>query len=260
MTIDEATGAHWRPALRGAYVLLTERGHAAGRPGLERPDLGRLRVPPARSGVGRQRRRTSRRSGPTSGSAASTGSIQAGQYEYTPDHRPFVGPTAVDGPVAERRLERPRRDGLGRRQPAPARRDRGPVDGPGVGAPGRRPGRQSVPARPADGGRPARRPLSRGADRTAPRDAIRRPARGASRAPGTAVPEWCAGCARPSPPPFRDGSAIEARGPRTYVVDVRRNATTREQPGASVTDQGTAFGSLDDGWSAADPGPRSRAE
>src|SRR6185503_12429602 len=32
MTIDEATGAHWRPALRGAYVLLTERGTPATDP------------------------------------------------------------------------------------------------------------------------------------------------------------------------------------------------------------------------------------
>ena len=56
MTIDETTGAHWRPALRGAYVLLTEPGTPADRSGLERPDVGRLRLPAPRS-----RRRPTRR-------------------------------------------------------------------------------------------------------------------------------------------------------------------------------------------------------
>jgi hypothetical protein len=40
---------------------------------------------------------------------------------------------------------------------------------------------------------------------------------------------------------------------RTLHLAVTRQ--TRERPGASVTDQGMAFGSLDDGSSAADPGP-----
>src|SRR5436305_517770 len=65
--------------------------------------------------------------------------------------------------------------------------------------------------------------------------------------------------ARPSPRAVRDMSAIEVhRGPR---VGFERAVTrhTPEPPGASVTGQGTALGSLHDGWSAEDPGPRSRA-
>ena len=97
MTIDEATGAHWRPALRGAYVLLTEAAHAADRspPGPCRPR------PTSRSAC----------SIPASPDAVALVApfwadvwergvnwlLHAGQYEYTPDHRPFVGPTPVDG-------------------------------------------------------------------------------------------------------------------------------------------------------------------
>ena len=69
MTIDETTGAHWRPALRGAYILLTEPATPPTEPGLERPDV----APITRSDSWTRRRRTAslrlRRSGPTSGSA-----------------------------------------------------------------------------------------------------------------------------------------------------------------------------------------------
>src|SRR4029079_18393390 len=96
MTIDEATGAHWRPALRGAYVLLTERETPASEPAWSVPTSAdfafRLLDPgppavfapvvPFWSDVCER---------------GATWILQAGQYEYTPDHRPFIVPTPVDG-------------------------------------------------------------------------------------------------------------------------------------------------------------------
>jgi sarcosine oxidase subunit beta len=96
MTIDETSGAHWRPALRGAYVLLTDPDTPAAEPAWSVPTSAdyafRLLDP----------------SSPTSVATIAPfwrdvwdrgvgWMIHAGQYEYTPDHRPFVGPTAIDG-------------------------------------------------------------------------------------------------------------------------------------------------------------------
>jgi sarcosine oxidase, subunit beta len=96
MTIDESTGAHWRPALRGAFVLLTEPGTPPAEPAWSVPTSAdfafRLLDPSSEEGVA-----------PVSPFWADIWErganwvIQAGQYEYTPDHRPFVGPTPVDG-------------------------------------------------------------------------------------------------------------------------------------------------------------------
>ena len=96
MTIDEATGAHWRPALRGAYVLLTERGTPATEPAWSVPTSAdfafRLLDPASTDAVAIV--------SPFWRDVWERGVnwfIQAGQYEYTPDHRPFVGSTAVEG-------------------------------------------------------------------------------------------------------------------------------------------------------------------
>ncbi len=96
MTIDESTGAHWRPALRGAFALLTEGGTPASDPVWSVPtsaDFAFRLLDPA---------------SPDSLAAVApfwadlwergvTWVIQAGQYEYTPDHRPFVGATRIEG-------------------------------------------------------------------------------------------------------------------------------------------------------------------
>ena len=96
MTIDEATGAHWRPALGGAYVLLTERGTAPSEPLWSVPpsaDLAfRLLDPASEDSVAHI--------APFWAGVWERGAswvLHAGQYEYTPDHRPFVGPTPIDG-------------------------------------------------------------------------------------------------------------------------------------------------------------------
>jgi glycine/D-amino acid oxidase-like deaminating enzyme len=96
MTIDEATGAHWRPALGGAYALLTEPGTAPTDPLWSVPTSSdfafRLLDPSSPDGVALV--------SPFWTEIWERGAnwlLQAGQYEYTPDHRPFVGPAAVDG-------------------------------------------------------------------------------------------------------------------------------------------------------------------
>jgi sarcosine oxidase subunit beta len=96
MTIDDDTGAHWRPGLRGAFLLYTDPDEPPGRPAEDLPTdhgfaLGLLdpespvsvaRVAPFWRGVWER------------GSA--NWILQAGQYTMTPDHRPLLGPTPVE--------------------------------------------------------------------------------------------------------------------------------------------------------------------
>lgn len=96
MTIDEETGAHWRPALRGAYVLLTERDTAPTDPTWTVPTSAdfafRLLDPGSTDAVAHV--------APFWAEVWERGVnwlIQAGQYEYTPDHRPFLTATPVEG-------------------------------------------------------------------------------------------------------------------------------------------------------------------
>jgi sarcosine oxidase, subunit beta len=96
MTIDEETGAHWRPALRGAYVLLTERDTAPTDPTWSVPTSAdfafRLLDPASSDAVAHV--------APFWADVWERGVtwlMQAGQYEYTPDHRPFVSATPVEG-------------------------------------------------------------------------------------------------------------------------------------------------------------------
>lgn len=96
MTIDEETGAHWRPALRGAYVLLTERDAAPTDPTWSVPTSAdfafRLLDPASADAVAHV--------APFWAEVWERGVnwlMQAGQYEYTPDHRPFLSATPVEG-------------------------------------------------------------------------------------------------------------------------------------------------------------------
>lgn len=97
MTIDEDTGAHWRPALRGAFCLRTVHGVPPGPPlddvpissdfafGLLDPEspYALARISPFWRDVWRQ--------------GTAHWYLQAGQYAYSPDHRPLLGPTSVEG-------------------------------------------------------------------------------------------------------------------------------------------------------------------
>jgi sarcosine oxidase, subunit beta len=97
MTIDEETGAHWRPWLRGALVLLTDpatpSGPATWTPTGRSEAAFRLLDPGSPVSVARI--------SPFWAAAWQSGgvsfSVQAGQYEVTPDHRPYISPTGIEG-------------------------------------------------------------------------------------------------------------------------------------------------------------------
>jgi sarcosine oxidase subunit beta len=97
MTIDDDTGTHWRPFLRGAAVLCTDPSTEPSPPTEDVPldqsfpfavldpvsPLAAARIAPFWRDVWDR--------GPPAWF------LQAGQYTMTPDHRPLVGETAVEG-------------------------------------------------------------------------------------------------------------------------------------------------------------------
>jgi sarcosine oxidase subunit beta len=96
MTIEEETAAHWRPAHRGAYLLFTDPAVQPSAPAWNVPPSAefafRLLDPASPMAVAKVTpfwRRVWER-GPS-------WVLHAGQYEYTPDRRPFVGTTGVEG-------------------------------------------------------------------------------------------------------------------------------------------------------------------
>ncbi len=97
MTIDEETGVHWRPALRGAYLLFTDPTTPPTAPVEDVPTDRRFafRLLDPASPVAAARTALFWRAVWERNNAPWL--IQAGQYTMTPDHRPLVGPTAVTG-------------------------------------------------------------------------------------------------------------------------------------------------------------------
>ncbi len=97
MTIDEETGSHWRPALAGCYAIRTDPHTPAGEPLLEVPtdrvEAMALLDPSSQVALAHV--------APFWREVWSAGlpawSLAAGQYEYTPDHRPFIGATGIPG-------------------------------------------------------------------------------------------------------------------------------------------------------------------
>jgi len=97
MTIDEETGTHWRPALLGAWLLCTDPHTPPSPPTWNVPadrDFGLQLLDPA-SPVAAARivpfwREVWERGEPN-------WYVEAGQYTMTPDHRPLIGPTRIDG-------------------------------------------------------------------------------------------------------------------------------------------------------------------
>jgi sarcosine oxidase subunit beta len=101
MTIEEETAAHWRPAMAGALALFTDPAEPAGEPldpvplshdwafGLLDPasDHALARVTPLW------------RDAWNDGAPAFHWFLQAGQYEVTPDRRPYLGPVGSLGPT-----------------------------------------------------------------------------------------------------------------------------------------------------------------
>lgn len=97
MTIDEETGVHWRPALRGAYLLFTDPATPPSDPAEDVPTDRRFafQLLDPESPVAAARTAPFWRSVWERNRA--NWIIQAGQYTMTPDHRPLLGPTPVDG-------------------------------------------------------------------------------------------------------------------------------------------------------------------
>lgn len=99
MTIEEETAAHWRPAMRGCLALFTDSSAPPGPPldpvpiehnwafGLLDPESGHAlaRVAPFW------------RDAWAGGAPSVHWFLQAGQYEVTPDRRPYLGPVGPDG-------------------------------------------------------------------------------------------------------------------------------------------------------------------
>lgn len=97
MTIDDETGSHWRPALAGCYALRTDPATPVGEPLLEVPTDAAYATalldpasPSALANLAPFWGEVWRRGVPS-------WHLMAGQYEYTPDHRPLLGPTALAG-------------------------------------------------------------------------------------------------------------------------------------------------------------------
>jgi sarcosine oxidase subunit beta len=99
MTIHEETAAHWRPALAGCFGLFTDPNTPAGEPLDNVPtsvDFAfRVLDPFSPTSLARL--------SPIWESLWNDGSLywvlQAGQYTYTADHRPLLGPSDVPGLV-----------------------------------------------------------------------------------------------------------------------------------------------------------------
>jgi sarcosine oxidase subunit beta len=97
MTIDEDTGAHWRPAFGGAWVLYPDPSEIPG------PPEESVRVDPAfafrvldpASLVSVARTVPFWRDVWEHGTHQWV--LQAGQYTVTPDRRPLIGPTPIEG-------------------------------------------------------------------------------------------------------------------------------------------------------------------
>jgi len=97
LVIDDDTGSHWRPALRGAYLLFADPSTPPSQPTenvrLDHSFAFRLLDPASSVSVARLSpfwREIWERS-------TAHWFLQAGQYTVSPDHRPLIGPTPIDG-------------------------------------------------------------------------------------------------------------------------------------------------------------------
>jgi sarcosine oxidase subunit beta len=97
MTVDEDTGVHWRPALAGAWLLFTDPATPQSPPADNVPVdpafAFQLLDPTSPFSVARVvpfwREVWDRGAAPWL--------LQAGQYTMTPDHRPLIGPSSIEG-------------------------------------------------------------------------------------------------------------------------------------------------------------------
>ena len=97
MVVDEDTGTHWRPAVRGAWLLFTDPATRPSEPTFDvavdhrfafrlldpSSPVAAARVVPLWRDVWER--------------GADHWLLQAGQYTVTPDYRPIIGPAGVEG-------------------------------------------------------------------------------------------------------------------------------------------------------------------
>lgn len=97
MTIDDDTGVHWRPALAGAWLLYTDPSTPESPPAEEVPtdSAFAFQLLDPQSPVSAARTVPFWREVWQEGSAHWM--LQAGQYALTPDHRPLIGQTEIEG-------------------------------------------------------------------------------------------------------------------------------------------------------------------
>jgi glycine/D-amino acid oxidase-like deaminating enzyme len=98
LTFDEDTGAHWRPADRGAYLLISPSGQAPGEavddPVVNAGFVDQVLDPSSPTSVARLSpfwREVSERA------PRADWTVQCGLYTVTPDHRPLIDETSVPG-------------------------------------------------------------------------------------------------------------------------------------------------------------------
>ncbi|MGI8999541.1 MAG: NAD(P)/FAD-dependent oxidoreductase [Candidatus Limnocylindria bacterium] len=99
MTIEEETAAHWRPSMGGCLALFTDPAERPGEPSDPTPidhdwAFGLLDLV---SGHALARVAPFWRDAWAGGASRVHWFLQAGQYEYTPDRRPYLGPIGPDG-------------------------------------------------------------------------------------------------------------------------------------------------------------------
>jgi sarcosine oxidase subunit beta len=99
MTIDEETAAHWRPTMRGCLALHTDPDTPPSEPHDPVPiehDWAFGLLDP-RSGHALSRVAPFWADAWAGGAPTAHWFLQAGQYEYTPDRRPYLGPIGPEG-------------------------------------------------------------------------------------------------------------------------------------------------------------------
>ena len=97
MTIEEESAAHWRPALRGAYGLFTDPAVPESEPLEDVPTASAFALKLLDPASPMSLARVSPFWKDVWERGTADWMLQAGQYDYTADHRPLLGPTAVSG-------------------------------------------------------------------------------------------------------------------------------------------------------------------
>jgi glycine/D-amino acid oxidase-like deaminating enzyme len=97
MTIEAETAAHWRPWGGGCYALWTDAAVPPGPPLEEVPTSSRFAFELLDPASPHALARISPFWREVWADGTFDWALQAGQYTYTPDHRPLLGPSGLDG-------------------------------------------------------------------------------------------------------------------------------------------------------------------